>query len=73
MALTITDQVIRASGTRHTATASDSTGWTVTWLPGQILTRSQAITAMLIAQAAAKGGRLAIRGHTSMRGPANWG
>jgi hypothetical protein len=55
MALTITDQVILASGTRHAATASDGTGWTVTWLPGQNLTRSQAITAMLIAQAAARG------------------
>jgi hypothetical protein len=53
MTLTITSHVIRGAGTRHLATSADGTGWVVTWLPGRTLTRSQAITAMLIAQSAA--------------------
>jgi hypothetical protein len=54
MTLTITSQVICGAGTRHVATSVGDTGWAVTWLPGRTLTRSQAITAMLIGQAAAQ-------------------
>jgi hypothetical protein len=52
MTLTITSQVIRGTGTHHVAAATSEGGWAVTWLPGRTLTRSQAITAMLFAQAA---------------------
>lgn len=60
MALTITDQIMRSTDTRHTATAwpvpevpGEPTLWTVTWLPGRNLTRDQAITAMTIAETVA--------------------
>ena len=49
MALTITDQIMRSADTAHTATPSGGE-WTVTWLPGRNLTRSQATTAMMLAQ-----------------------
>jgi hypothetical protein len=51
MALTITGQVICGTSTRHLAIATGGTGWAVTWLPGRTLTRSRAITAMLLAEA----------------------
>lgn len=49
-ALTITDKIMRSNQTRHSAAAAAGDGWTVTWLPGRVLTRNQAITAMTIAQ-----------------------
>jgi hypothetical protein len=48
MALTITDTIIRGDHTPHTATPSGES-WSVTWLPGRQLSRSQAITAMILA------------------------
>jgi hypothetical protein len=57
MALTITDQVMRSTDTRHNACrlwtdanpAADV--WAVSWLPGRRLTRIEANAAMLIADA----------------------
>ncbi len=54
MALMITGKMIRSDGTRHTAElvrAGAGGAWRVSWLPGRVLTRSQATTAMMIAQA----------------------
>lgn len=53
MALTITDKLIRTTDSRHEARAA-ADGWQVSWLPGQALTHSQAVSAM---QIAAKPGR----------------
>lgn len=50
----ISDSEMSSDLTRHTATAwlvpGEPTLWSVTWLPGRVLTRSQAITAMTIAE-----------------------
>jgi hypothetical protein len=48
----ISDGEMSSDQTRHTARAAGG-GWTVTWLPGRVLTRDQAITAMTIAEVAA--------------------
>lgn len=50
MALTITDKAIRGTDTPHRAHRQLSATWTVTWLPGRLLSRDQAITAMTIAE-----------------------
>lgn len=52
MALTITNQLIRCADTPHAAGPGDG-GWTVTWLPGRVLTAGQA-AAMEIAGAASQ-------------------
>jgi hypothetical protein len=46
---TVTDTLICSSCPRHTAALAGN-GWTVTWLPGWVLTRSQAEAAMAIAE-----------------------
>lgn len=46
--ITITDTSMTSPATPHTATATGQ-GWKVSWLPGRILTRDQATTAMVIA------------------------
>lgn len=51
MKITVTETTMRATSTGHT-TRRDNGGWTVTWLPGQVLTRKHAVTAMKIAAAA---------------------
>ena len=48
----ITEDSMTSDQTRHTA-ARTADGWTVTWLPGRVLNRNQAITAMTIAEEAA--------------------
>jgi len=54
MTLTITDTAMTSDQTAHTAQpAPGGRGWEVSWLPGQILDRNAAITAMTIAGAAA--------------------
>jgi hypothetical protein len=50
MAIMITDREMTSDQTRHTARTSDDGGWVVTWLPGRVLTHSQAITALTIAE-----------------------
>lgn len=53
MALTITDRVMRSTQTSHTAScAPGSDRWGVTWLPGRVLSRDQAVAAMRIAEEA---------------------
>lgn len=48
VALHITSEAITAGTTRHRAQRQPDGCWTVTWLPGRVLDRSQAITAMLL-------------------------
>ena len=59
MALSFSDATITSRATGHVATAwpvpGEPTLWTVTWLPGRTLTRAQAITAMMLAEAATSG------------------
>lgn len=56
MATRITDHEMTSDRTRHTARASADGGWVVTWLPGRVLTHSQAVTAMTIAEVLAARG-----------------
>ena len=50
MTLTINDTTMTSDRTPHTARyAPDRNGWEVSWLPGQILDRNTAITAMILA------------------------
>lgn len=62
MATTITDQQMTSDQTRHSARAT-GTSWAVSWLPDRILTRNQAITAMVLAEHIAGG----IGDHTGKR------
>jgi hypothetical protein len=55
--LTITEDEMFSDTTRHRAAVQHGaivsggpTAWAVTWLPGRLLTRNQAITAMTIAE-----------------------
>ena len=55
MTLTINDTSMTSDQTAHTARqAPDRSGWEVSWLPGQILDRNTAITAMVLADTAAE-------------------
>lgn len=53
MTLTIDDTTMTSDHSTHTARHSaDRNGWEVSWLPGQILDRNTAITAMILADTA---------------------
>jgi hypothetical protein len=55
MTLTINDTSMTSDQTAHTARQEpDRDGWEVSWLPGQILDRNTAITAMVLADTAAE-------------------
>ena len=55
MTLRITDTAMTSDQTAHTACpAPGGQGWEVSWLPGQILDRNAAITAMILADTAAE-------------------
>jgi hypothetical protein len=55
MTLTITDTTMTSDHHSHTARqAPDGRGWAVSWLPGQVLDRNAAITAMTLADTAAE-------------------
>ena len=55
MTLTINDTTMTSDQTPHTARhAAERNGWEVSWLPGQILDRNTAITAMILADTAAE-------------------
>ena len=55
MTLTINDTTMTSDQNVHTARrAPDRNGWEVSWLPGQILDRNTAITAMTLADTAAE-------------------
>ena len=55
MTLTIHDATMTSDQTAHTAQHAPSrNGWEVSWLPGQILDRNTAITAMILADTAAE-------------------
>jgi hypothetical protein len=58
----ITGEAMTSDTTPHSARA-EGDGWTVTWLPGRVLTRNQAITAMVLAETVASG----IGDHTDQR------
>ena len=54
MTLTIHDTTMTSDHTAHTARhAASRNGWEVSWLPGQVLDRNAAITAMVLADTAA--------------------
>lgn len=54
MALTINDTTMTSDHSTHTARHSpDRNGWEVSWLPGQLLDRNSAVTAMTLADTAA--------------------
>ena len=57
MGLTIKDTSMTSDHTGHTARQAPGHhhGWEVSWLPGQILDRNSAITAMVLADTAAQG------------------
>ena len=54
MALTISDDSISGDHTRHSARRDPGNprAWTVSWLPGQLLDRNSAITAVILAEVA---------------------
>jgi hypothetical protein len=55
MTLTINDTTMTSDNSAHTARrAPGRNGWEVSWLPGQILDRNTAITAMILADTAAE-------------------
>ena len=55
MTLTIHDTTMTSDQTTHTARHAPSrNGWEVSWLPGQVLGRNTAITAMTLADTAAE-------------------
>ena len=49
--------------TPHHSARADGDGWTVTWLPGRVLTRNHATTVMVLAETVAGG----IGDHTDKR------
>jgi hypothetical protein len=57
MALTINDTTMTSDQSLHTARQAPGRrhGWEVSWLPGQVLDRDTAITAMILADIAATG------------------
>ncbi len=57
MALTINDDTMTSDQTPHTARLAPGRPhhWEVSWLPGQILDRNTTITAMILADTAARG------------------
>jgi hypothetical protein len=54
MPLTVTDDLITSDRAAHTARPipGHPDAWQVTWLPGQMISRSGAVTAMVLADAA---------------------
>jgi hypothetical protein len=54
MTLRISDQVMTSDATRHTARQLRPDVWTVSWLPGRLLDRNQATTAMVLAEKVAE-------------------
>jgi hypothetical protein len=56
MPLTITDDLITSDRTAHTArpVPGHPEAWQVTWLPGQMISRSGAVTAMVLADVASR-------------------
>ena len=55
MTLIITDTTMTSDHSAHTARRSPDCerGWEVSWLPGQVLDRNSAVTAMVLADTAA--------------------
>ena len=57
MTLTINDTTMTSDQSAHTARHTpDRNGWEVSWLPGQMLDRNSAITAMVLADTPAEPG-----------------
>ncbi len=54
MNIKIIGEAMTSDTTPHSA-RPDGDGWAVTWLPGRVLTRNQAITAMVLAETVAGG------------------
>ena len=75
MTLTINDTTMTSDQTPHTARHAPSrNGWEVSWLPGRILDRNSAITAMVLADTSSPtsvSARATGSGRTSRAGPPN--
>ena len=74
MTLTITDHAMTSDHTPHTARPAPGHqhAWQVSWLPGRLLDRNTAITAMILADTTAEDGparRATASGRTSKAGP----
>ena len=55
MTITILDTTMTSDQNPHTARRADGGhGWEVSWLPGQVMDRNAAITAMILADTAAE-------------------
>lgn len=54
------DGLMSSDTTTHTAREVDN-GWVVSWLPGRVVDRNQAVTAMLLVESVAEGGVLGWR------------
>jgi hypothetical protein len=52
MNLWITEDAMTSDGTRHQARLVE-TGWELSWLPGRVLDRNQAVTGMVLAETVA--------------------
>jgi len=71
MTLTIDDTTMTSDKSAHTARRSpDRNGWEVSWLPGQILDRNSAVTAMTLADTSAE--RDLHKGHRLWPHIQNW-
>ena len=53
MSIGISDDEMTCNATGHTA-HRDESGWHVSWLPGRTLTHNEAITAMVLGEAAGR-------------------
>src|SRR5690348_13405992 len=71
MPLTITSDLITSDRTAHTAcpVPGHPNAWLVTWLPNRVTSPSGAVTAMMLADAAARGRR---PGHRAWPPPCHW-
>lgn len=50
MATKITDTDMTSDQTRHTAHRTETGSWAVSWIPGRVFTRNEAITAITLAE-----------------------
>jgi len=69
MATTITLDRMSDTDSGHTAERVSTTGWRLSWLPTEIVTRDQAITGLMLAAAVAHG---VVPGHPRWPHVKNW-
>ena len=69
MAITITLDRMSDTDSDHTAVRVSTTGWRLSWLPTEVVTRDQAITGLMLAAAVAHG---VVPGHPRWPHVKNW-